>query len=209
MTNTYHAAFWSSSPSTNENRYKNTHQKRTKQRGNLEQRVLDSWTWEEILEGPWAQSGEYRRPKEELEAAKAERRRYEEVAWQCDRHKRQPQIFGVGRHTESVAESAYRKQHCTGQAPCYAVERTVSPVRAHSPERYRPAPRKCHVRVGIQPGRVVLSVSGLRYAVSAQGILCRLCVLCLRGAGRVQYVLCLRSARAGRMWALSLREMCE
>jgi hypothetical protein len=29
---------------------------------------------------------------------------------------------------------------------------TVSPVRAHTPERYRPAPRKCHARVGIQPG---------------------------------------------------------
>ena len=30
--------------------------------------------------GPWAQPGDYRRPKEELEAAKAERRWYEEAA---------------------------------------------------------------------------------------------------------------------------------
>ena len=44
-----------------------------------EQRVMDSWTWEEILDGkgPWRQAGEYRRPREELEGAKAERRRYE------------------------------------------------------------------------------------------------------------------------------------
>ena len=41
-------------------------------------------------EGPWAQAGEYRRPKAELEAAKAERRRYEEAAQQCDRYERQP-----------------------------------------------------------------------------------------------------------------------
>ena len=30
--------------------------------------------------GPWAQPGEYRHPKAELEAAKAERRWYEEAA---------------------------------------------------------------------------------------------------------------------------------
>ncbi|XP_052364287.1 nuclear transcription factor Y subunit beta-like [Oncorhynchus keta] len=35
---------------------------------------LDKWTWEEILDGkgPWAEPGEYCRPKAELEAAKAE-----------------------------------------------------------------------------------------------------------------------------------------
>lgn len=40
----------------------------------------DSWTWEDELDGkgPWAEPGEYRRPKAELEAAKAERRHYEE-----------------------------------------------------------------------------------------------------------------------------------
>jgi hypothetical protein len=89
--------------------------------------------------GPWAQTGEYRHSKEELEAAKAEWRRYE--VRQRNRHERQPpQKIGV----------------------------------------------VCR-----------LSVFGLRYAVSAQGILRRLCVLCLRGAGRVQCALCLRSARAG------------
>jgi hypothetical protein len=77
---TYHAAYWSdlsySSSEEKENRYRTTHHNQTKQRGNQEQRVLDSWTWEEILDGkgPWAQAGEYCRPKEELEAANAERR---------------------------------------------------------------------------------------------------------------------------------------
>ena len=67
-------------------------------------------------------------------------------------------------HTGRLAESGdrpeptpcdYRKNRSTGQAPCYAVKRMVSPVRTHSPVRYRPAPRKCHAKVGIQPGRVV------------------------------------------------------
>jgi hypothetical protein len=60
-----------------------------------------------------------------------------------------PKQFG---DTGSVAESgwrpeptprAYRGGHRTGQAPCYAVERTVSPVRILSPVRYIPAPRIC------------------------------------------------------------------
>ncbi|XP_052312969.1 uncharacterized protein LOC118390079 isoform X1 [Oncorhynchus keta] len=50
---------------------------------------------------------------------------------------------------------AYYKQRITGQAPCYAVKRTVSPVRVHSPVRYRAAPRRCHASVGIEPGRMV------------------------------------------------------
>ena len=78
---TYHSALWSddSSSSDDKYRYRTTHHKRTKQRGNEEQRVQASWTWEEKSEGqgPWRQAGEYRSPKEELEAAKAERRRYE------------------------------------------------------------------------------------------------------------------------------------
>ena len=79
--NTYHAAYWSddsysSSSDEEESRYRTTHHQRTKQCGRM-----DSWTWEEILDGKgqWAQPGEYRRPKEELEAAIAERRRYEEL----------------------------------------------------------------------------------------------------------------------------------
>ena len=49
----YHATLWSSSPSTNENRYRTTHHKRTKQRGRDswtgEQRYLEyETTWEEI-----------------------------------------------------------------------------------------------------------------------------------------------------------------
>ena len=90
--NMYHAALWSdpcnSSSEEEDERYRNTHHQRTKQRGNgqqqQQQRSQDSWTWEEILEvkGPWAQAEEYRHPKAELEAAKAERRRYEEAAQQ-------------------------------------------------------------------------------------------------------------------------------
>ena len=75
--NTYYAAPWSSSPSPDDKRYRTTHQERTKQRGNGQQQrpeLHDSWTWEEILDDkvPWAQAGEYRRPKAELEAVKAE-----------------------------------------------------------------------------------------------------------------------------------------
>ena len=77
-----------------------------------------------------------------------------------------PNIFFGGGHTGSVAESglrpeptprAYRKERDTGQAPCYAVERTVSPVRIHSLVRYIPTPRIGRARVGIQPGRIVLA----------------------------------------------------
>ena len=95
--NTYHAAPWSSSPSPDDGRYRTTHHQRTKQRGKM-----DSWTWEEILDGrgPWAQLGEYRRPKEELEAARAERRHYEELA-RGNGHERQPQnFFGGEAHGE-------------------------------------------------------------------------------------------------------------
>ena len=40
--------------------------------------------------GPWAQAGEYRRPQEELEAAKAERQHYEELARLARKPERQP-----------------------------------------------------------------------------------------------------------------------
>ena len=72
-----HAAPWSH-PFNERDRM--THQTRTRQREKDEQRLMGKWTWEEILDGagPWTQPGEYYRPKEELEAAKAERRYYEE-----------------------------------------------------------------------------------------------------------------------------------
>ena len=41
----------------------------------------------------------------------------------------------------SSPRHAYHGGHRTGQAPCYAVERTVSPVRVLSPVRCIPAPR--------------------------------------------------------------------
>ena len=67
----HHAAPWSSSFNS---RDRTSHNQRTKQRGKE-----DAWTWEEILEskGPWRQAREYRRPREELEAAKAEQQHYE------------------------------------------------------------------------------------------------------------------------------------
>ena len=40
----------------------------------------------------------------------------------------------------------------TGQAPCYAMTLTVSPVCIHSPLRSIPAPRIGRAKVGIQPG---------------------------------------------------------
>ena len=108
---TYHAAPrsdpYSSSDEEEICRYRNTHQPRTKQRGNRQQqqqqerqRYLENWTWEEILDdkGPWKQPGEYRRPKAELEAAKAERRHYEELARQRGwKPERQPKnVLGGG-----------------------------------------------------------------------------------------------------------------
>ena len=99
-----HAAFWSSSPSMEESRYRITHHNRTKWRGDRQQEQRkEDWTWEDELDGkgPWAQPGEYRRPKEELEAAKAERRWYEEAArrrgWKPES---QPQKFLGGAHRE-------------------------------------------------------------------------------------------------------------
>ena len=67
-------------------------------------------------------------------------------------------VLGGG-HTGSVAKSgrrpaptprAYRGERWNGQAPCYAVKRTVSPVLRHSPVGYIAAPRIG--RVGIEPG---------------------------------------------------------
>ncbi|KAM9411161.1 uncharacterized protein ACWYII_025976 [Salvelinus alpinus] len=175
----YLAANWSSDPSLLssseeeeelEFRYRTTHQiTRIKQRGKGQrqqpQRSQDSWTWEEILDGkgPWAQPGEYRRPKAELEAAKAERRWYEEAArrrgWEPES---QTQTFLGGGHTRSVAKPgripeptprAYRgvRGRRTGQTPCYAVKRTVSPVRVLSPVRAIPPCRTGRARLGIEP----------------------------------------------------------
>ena len=67
---------------------------------------------------------------------------------------------GTGRLAESgfrpeSTPRAYREERVTGQAPCYAVICTVSPVRTHSPVHYIPAPRIDRARVGIQPGRIV------------------------------------------------------
>ena len=63
---TFHAALCSHS---DDRRNRRSHQKWTKQRGQEE------WTSEDIVdgEGPWTQAGEYRRPREQMEAAREER----------------------------------------------------------------------------------------------------------------------------------------
>ena len=75
-----------------------------------------------------------------------------------------PNIFGGGGHTRRLAEScrrpeptprAYCGDRVTGQAPCYAVVRTVSPVRYSILVRSIPAPSIGRTRMGIQPGRRV------------------------------------------------------
>ena len=184
MDRNLHAAFWSDSPSPQESRYRITHHKRTKQRVNRQEpqerqqrqqqqeqqqlqwerlHYLEKWTWEEILDGkgPWEQPGDYCRPKAELEAAKAERRHYEELARQSGwKPESQPQKCIGGWLTGSIAmpgkrlaqtPCAYRGAIETGQAPCYAVVRTVSPVRVHSPVRYIPAPRISRTRLSVEP----------------------------------------------------------
>ena len=99
MDRNLHAAFWSDSPSHLENRDRITHHNRTKRRGKGQQRQQQQWERLHYLEelegrGPWAQPGEYRRPKEEREAAKAERRHYEALARQSGwKSESQPQKF--------------------------------------------------------------------------------------------------------------------
>ena len=63
---------------------------------------------------------------------------------------------------------AYRRARETGQAPCYAVERTVSPVRVHSPVRLIPAPRISRARVCIEPGAMKPYAWCSRFASTAQ-----------------------------------------
>ena len=83
-----HAAFWSDSPSHQENRNRITHHKRTKQRVNRqeqreEMRNKDFWTWEEILDGrgPWAKPGECSRPK-----VQQEKKQQEQLQWERLHH---------------------------------------------------------------------------------------------------------------------------
>lgn len=93
---------------------------------------------------------------------KAERRRYEALYAPIGKHERHPQEMFLGGHTGSLAgprvspkptPRAYYGEHMEWRAPEYAKVRTISPMRTHSPVRAIPAPRKCHARVGIQPGR--------------------------------------------------------
>ena len=83
---------------------------------------MGKWTWEEILDGagPWTQPGEFRRPKVELEAVKADRRYYEEKYRSIEEQRRyedtrlalkperQHQYFFEGGNTRRFAESGRR-----------------------------------------------------------------------------------------------------
>ena len=102
--------------------------------------------------GPWRQAGEYLRPKEELEAVKAERQRYEELA-QRGVHKRQPpkHFLGGGTRGDWWSQVMDSGERVTSQVPVYAALRRVSPVHSHCPVRSLQAPRSCRARVGIQP----------------------------------------------------------
>ena len=55
---------------------------KVQQKKRQQERHKEEWTWEDELDGdgPWTQPEEHRRPKAELEAAKAERRWFEEAA---------------------------------------------------------------------------------------------------------------------------------
>ena len=126
------------------------------------------------------------------EAAGERSWQYKEAARQCDRYERQPQIFLGGGHTRcgtkpgsrpELTPRAYYKQRITGQAPCYAVKRTVSPVRAHSPVRYRAVPPKVSCECG-HPARAYGACSAclvagtpFRSRVSGAGSAC-----CVSGA---------------------------
>ena len=67
-----------------------------------EQRYKDFWSWEMILDGrgPWAQPGEYRRPKEEAEAAGDGSRRYEGTRLARKPEKQPQKIIGGGAYRE-------------------------------------------------------------------------------------------------------------
>uniref|UniRef100_A0A8L0DPT6 Uncharacterized protein n=1 Tax=Oncorhynchus mykiss TaxID=8022 RepID=A0A8L0DPT6_ONCMY len=168
--NTYHAALWSSYLSPEDDRYRTTHQKRTKQCGNgqQQQRSQDSWTWERDLD--------YVTTWEEIDRWSVDPGRVPEPAWdsleQCEegyrrmelarrsrKPERQPQKC-LGGGTGGVWRSQVgdlrqlRRARGTRQAPCYAVEHTVSPVRVHSPVRYIPAPCIGRATVGIEPGAI-------------------------------------------------------
>ncbi|KAM9528409.1 uncharacterized protein ACWYII_041088 [Salvelinus alpinus] len=160
------AAPWSTH-SPKESRYRITHQTQIKQRVNGQPRQQqwekEDWTWEEILDGkgPWAEPVECRRPKAELEAAKAERRRYEEAARKQGWKPASTTLKFLGGWLRGSGPRAGRRPAPTsqanrgereyGQTPCYAVERTVSPVRVHSPVRVIPPPRTGRARLSIEP----------------------------------------------------------
>ncbi|XP_070298705.1 uncharacterized protein [Salvelinus sp. IW2-2015] len=167
----HHAAPWSTSF---DGRDRTSHHQRTKQRGKGEQRFQEDWTWEDILDGKgswtWEEilAGRDRLLWEQVEALrKAEAaskgaRRYEGTRLARKPERQPPPKKKIGGHTRRLAELGWRPEPTpracerhTGQAPCYALERRVSPVRVHSPVRYIPAPRICRARVSIQPGRVV------------------------------------------------------
>ena len=101
---TYHAAYWSDSPSHKENRNRITHHNRTKRRGDRQQRRKEEWAWDDVLDGKgcytWEEilAGKDRLPWELVEAARraeaaGERSRRYEGTRLARKPERQPQTF--------------------------------------------------------------------------------------------------------------------
>ena len=100
---------------------------------------------------------------EQMEAAREEPRRYEELSQRRKPERQLQNIFGRG-YTGRLAESrfrpeptprAYRGERVTGQAPCYAVMLHCVSSAHSQPVRSMPASRTCRAKGSIQPGRVV------------------------------------------------------
>lgn len=181
----------------------------------------EKWTWEEVLDGagPWHQAEDYRRPQWEIEAAKAERRRYEAMDALREKHERHPQEFFWGGHTGSLARRkksrkpatrGYMEERMGWRALCCAEERTISPIRTHSPVRVIPAPRRCRARAGIQPGRRMLrSASGRRYASEDQATQLPLYARLPSGPCTAQSALYEHPARTGLLVPSSQGGLCR
>jgi hypothetical protein len=146
----------------------------------VEERI--SWIWEEVLARHESLLGK------QAEAARVQRR--QRGSRPRRKPERQPPKYCLKGHTGWLAEPGikpeptprtHRGESVTRQAPCFAVIRTVSPVRIHSPVRDVPAPRTCRAKVVLCPGSVVPALrSRPPVHLHAQYILRPLYVLCLQ-----------------------------
>ncbi|XP_071193419.1 golgin subfamily A member 5-like [Salvelinus alpinus] len=113
-----------------------------KQREKEEQRFVENWTWEEILDGagPWTQPGEYRLSKEEIEAAKAEQRYYEEK-YRGDRTLPWRQLLAFAKlewaSSQDVLSQLYVPDlQCVSTAQCILCLLPALALRCVSPAQY-------------------------------------------------------------------------